>query len=369
MARRGGQAGQRLEQSYVAFPPPPPPRMVNMASVSKGGLTQWVCACCNLLNWDSRRNCRECGASQRLAHGVIPRMDSPPRRLRARHEPNQRHPRPPLVAPAPPKASPFMPPHASTAGPPADVPVAPLPLHKRIQALKEALEALRAANAPPALSTPLNTELQNAEEELRRRQPMGQQLDHARAAFRKAETKLEAANTSLCHAAERQERAEEEHSKKVKELQTLEEDLAAAAPPLAKAEELAAAVAAALDSPAQYNVAALRAAYARYTDEADRPASASEGSAVVPSEIAASVGSGTATPRTAPPPGPAPLTPRQPAPAAPPTAPIPGDPLETQTVSDHEMEEVPSPPSPGDPVMPPAQRHRHGEAATSASWS
>ena len=347
--------------------------MVNMANVSKGGLTQWVCACCNLLNWDSRRNCRKCGASQRLAHGAIPRPESPPRRRRARNEPHPRHAmRPPLVAPAPPPAATFMPPPASMAGPPAAEPAVPLPLHKRIQALKEALEALRVANAPPALSEPLHTELQNAEEDLRRRQPMGRQLDHARAALRKAETKLEAANTSLRHAAERQERAEEERTKRAKELQTLEEELAADAPPLAKAEELAAAVAAALDSPAQYNVAALRAAYARYTDEADRPLSSSEGSAAPPSDPAVSVGSGTATPRSAPPPGPAPPMPRQPASAPPPTAPTPGEPLETQTVSDQDMEEVPPPPSPGDPVLPRAQRRRYGEVAataSNASWS
>ena len=228
---------------------------------------QWLCAVCNLLNWQSRPRCRECGTPANVVNPAQIRPDSPPRLRRYRQEVPQTLP-PWAAAPRPALSAP-----ASRAGPSAE----PVPAVKKLQALKEALEALKTADAPADMQGPLREEIMRLEEEARQSQPLGQRLDHARAALRKAETKMEAAATASLAAREKLNRMEE-REKRAQELAELEVQLASTGPPPARAEALAAAVAAALAAPTTpYHLAALTAAYARYQTAKQKPATLSRG--------------------------------------------------------------------------------------------
>jgi len=236
-----------------------------MAHGGRGSECQLVCTVCNLLNWETRRKCRECKAPHPATPGLNPDR-SPPRRRRNRPDRPGHHRSPPRAKSSRPRSAP--PPGDSGAGSPAEKPQqSAVPAAKRAQGIREAIEALKRAQAPEAALAPLKEELAKAEREARHSQPVGQRLDSAKAACRKAGAKAEAAAQALqaANLKERAEKAEEEREAKAHELQVLEAELAE--PAVGRAECLATAVRDALAIPnGQYQMAALRAAYARYEE-------------------------------------------------------------------------------------------------------
>ena len=202
MARRGFGQHARDDALYAAPPPPPPPVIwtgrtpaphPGHHAAPRVREAQWLCAVCNLLNWQSRPRCRECGTPANILNPTQVRPDSPPRRRRHRQE-----------------AAPTLPPWAaaprlapSAPALPAGSSAEPAPAARKLQALKDALEALKTADAPADMQAPLREEITKMEEEARQSQPLGQRLDHARAALRKAETKMEAAATASLAAREK----------------------------------------------------------------------------------------------------------------------------------------------------------------------
>ena len=287
MAQRGAAP------SYAVLPPPPPPGAWQLPHAvdprlapqhypmnnqyrnqlaapaprqgREGREEQWQCPSCNLLNWVSRQRCRECRFKQEQC---LPGEDLPPPRRR-RHRPPSSRARTPSTPPhaSRPRGSP--PGSGSKDGPAGDQPaVAPSPVRK-LADLKAALESLRAAQAPEAVLNPLEEEVARAQAEVRGSKPIGQRLDAARAALKKTEARAEAAAASVAAAQERHVKLEEARLSKARGLQELENEFALqAGAPQSKVEELADAVKSALNFPGQeYNIAALRAAYARYLEE------------------------------------------------------------------------------------------------------
>ena len=258
-------------------PPPPPAQPAQQQAPPRPGYRprvgeladladqqQWVCSSCNLLNWPSRRRCRECkarrtGADPREWALQGGRASSPPRRHRRRDGDRERER----------AASPITPPHARPASRDArrSDPSGSAPPGNKVGALKDALAALRAAAAPDTVLAPLLAELARLEADAQTARPIGQRLDAARAALRKATSRAEAAQSALEGAKEKAARAAEDKAARAAELAALEAELPASANQAGQTEDLAAAVGAALRAPnAAYSLAALQAAYARYED-------------------------------------------------------------------------------------------------------
>ena len=287
MAQRGAAP------SYAVLPPPPPPGAWQLPHAvdprlapqhypmnnqyrnqlaapaprlgREGREEQWQCPSCNLLNWVSRQRCRECRFKQEQCR---PGEDLPPPRRR-RHRPPSSRARTPSAPPhaSRPRGSP--PGSGSKDGPAGDQPaVAPSPVRKLAE-LKAALESLRAAQAPEAVLNPLEEEVTRAQAAVRGSKPIGQRLDAARAALKRTEARAEAAAASVAAAQARHVKIEEDRLDKARELQELESEFALqAGAPQSKVEGLADAVKSALNFPGQeYNIAALRAAYARYLED------------------------------------------------------------------------------------------------------
>ena len=223
---------------------------------------QWCCSGCNLLNWLSRRRCRECktrriGKDPREWALQAGRAASPPRRHRRRDSERRRTSSPP----SPPSVER---PHsrdgrnAGAAGsPPGD---------KRVAAVREAPAALRTAQAPESVLGPLQDELRRLEAAARVARPIGQRLDAARAAMSKAEARVAAMLTALTAATEKNVRAMADQEASATELAALEEELRASARD-GQTDDLAEAVEAALKNPAAaYSHATLQAAFARYAE-------------------------------------------------------------------------------------------------------
>jgi hypothetical protein len=216
-------------------PPPPPAQPAQQQAQARPGYRprvgelveladqqQWVCTGCNLLNWPSRKRCRECKTRRTntdprewaLQGG---RASSPPTRHRRRDGERERER----------AASPFTPPQARPASRDARRadPSGSAPLGSKVGALKDALAALRAAAAPDTVLAPLLAELARLEAAAQTARPIGQRLDAARAALRKATSREEAAESALEAAKEKATRAAEEKVARAAELAVLEAEL------------------------------------------------------------------------------------------------------------------------------------------------
>ena len=249
-----------MNNQYKNQPAAPPPRQARERREE-----QWQCPSCGLLNWVSRQRCRECRFQQDHCRPGEPLP--PPRRRRNR--PTSSRFRTPSTPPRDrrPRSSP--PDSGSKDGHADEHPASAPPPEKKLAELKTALESLRAARAPDSVLNPLVEEVARAQAAVRGSKPIGQRLDAARAAHKKTEARAEAAAASVVAAQERLAKFEEARQTKARELLELESEFAlqAGAPP-SRVDGLADAVKAALSSPGQeYNIAALRAAYARYLEE------------------------------------------------------------------------------------------------------
>ena len=228
---------------------------------------QWVCAGCNLLNWVSRQRCRECRPYPQIHGQAPPAEGSPPRRRRQRQEQAVGPSAAPTHECGPSGKTP-PPPNASRAGQPVASDAQSPSAAQKIQGLKDAMEALRKAHAPDAVLQPLHDEPKRAELEARRHLPMGQRLDSARSACKKAEAKAHQAQQAFQAAQECLDKANEEKQLRQKEFEEIENEVSAEAGASGKAEALARAVKLALEGSAgPYHIAALRAAYARYEED------------------------------------------------------------------------------------------------------
>ena len=201
--------------------------------------------------------------------GEVPR-EPPRRRRRRRPSVGPRSPSP--VKNRRPRSSP--PVSGFKDGRSAEQPTAIPSPDKKLAELKAALESLKAAQAPEAVLKPLAEEVAKAEAAVRGSKPIGQRVDAARAALRRTEARAQASAAALVAAQERHAKSEQERELKSRELLDLESEFALSkGAPLGKVEELVNAVKAALSSPGQeYNIAALRTAYARYLEERAQPA-------------------------------------------------------------------------------------------------
>ena len=222
---------------------------------------QWCCPGCNLLNWPSRRRCREC---KRRRTGEDPRewalqggrTSSPPRSHRRRDSGRRATSSPP----SPPSVERPRSQDGRTAGAGAS------PNDKRAATVREALASLKLAQAPAAVLGPLQAELERLEAAAREARPVGQRLDAARAAMRRAGARLESTAAGLAAATERHDKAAQHHAACAEELAALEEELRTGQTDN-QVDDLAEAVEAALRNPAAaYSHATLQAAYARYAE-------------------------------------------------------------------------------------------------------
>ena len=260
-----------MNNQYKNQPAAPAPRQAHERREE-----QWQCPSCSLLNWVSRQRCRECRFQQEHCRPgeVLP----PPRRRR--HRPPSSRVRSPSTPPNArrPRSSP--PASGSKDGHAGDQPAAAPSPDRKLAELKAALESLKAAQAPEAVLKPLAEEVARAQAAVRGSKPIGQRLDAPRAALRRTEVRAEAAAASVAAAQERHAKLEEARQNKARELLELESEFALqAGAPQSKVEELADTAKAALSSPGQEdNIAALRAAYARYLEE---PAAAAAQEAVL----------------------------------------------------------------------------------------
>ena len=254
----------------MARPQPPAPAPPPMADQ----LPQWKCAECGLLNWPSRRKCREC--RQRHMPGARgPATASPPRSHRRRDggrdddaAAGRRQQQGGRV-----RAT-SSPPKLRGAGPaPPESPSGQNQADRKVTALRDALDSLQKAQASDATVQPLRDELKRLEDEIASARPIGQRLDAARAALRRAETKHATAQTALDAAQQRVDAAAKHRSEKVAHMLKLEEEFRKAGDveaPQARAAELAAAAEAAIRQPGNgYSLAALEAAIARFRQSGD----------------------------------------------------------------------------------------------------
>ena len=237
---------------------------------------QWKCAECGLLNWPSRRKCREC--RQRHTPGARgPATASPPRNHRRRDggrdddaAAGRRQQQGGRVRAnsSPPKL------RGAGAAPP-ESPSGQNQADRKVAALRDALDSLQKAQASDATVQPLRDELKRLEDEIASARPIGQRLDAARAALRRAETKHATAQTALDAAQQRVDAAAKHRSEKVAHMLKLEEEFRKAGDveaPQARAAELAAAAEAAIRQPGNgYSLAALEAAIARFRQSGDPP--------------------------------------------------------------------------------------------------
>lgn len=248
---------------------------------------QWKCAECGLLNWPSRRKCREC--RQRHTPGARgPATASPPRNHRRRDGGRdddaaagrrQQQGGRGRANSSPPKL------RGGGAAPP-ESPSGQSQTDRKVAALRDALDSLQKAQAADATVQPLRDELKRLEDEIASARPIGQRLDAARAALRRAETKHATAQTALDAAQQRVDAAAKQRSEKVAHMLKLEEEFRKAGDaeaPQARAAELAAAAEAAIRQPGNgYSLAALEAAIARFR-QSGGPPSRTESPPVTPS--------------------------------------------------------------------------------------
>ena len=120
------------------------------------------------------------------------------------------------------------------------------------------------AKAPEAVLVPLRTEHDRLEAAARVARPIGQRLDAARSAMRKADARAAVALSALAAATEKDAKAVGQQTTCAAELAALGEELRASARN-GQVDDLAEAVEAALKNPAAaYSHATLQAAFARY---------------------------------------------------------------------------------------------------------
>ena len=237
---------------------------------------QWCCAGCNLLNWPSRRRCRECkarrtGQDPREWARQEGRAASPPRRHRRRDSERRATPSPP--------SPPSVERPRSRDGRAAGAGASPTG-DKRAAAVREALASLKLAQAPASVLGPLHAELERLEAAARVARPIGQRLDAARSAMRRAEARMASTGTALAAATERHDKAAQHLAACAEELAALEEELRSGQADN-QADDLVEAVEAALKNPAAaYSHATLQAAFARYAENKKDKVKDREGDAV-----------------------------------------------------------------------------------------